>query len=246
MKKVLFLIVVLFVAHNHTHNLSAQEFVLQKENVYVNRGKIKSEDSCVYKIREYDQLLERFGTEESIKDVRYFATTEDYNYWFKWVCARVLPEEIIPFIEKANSGGPYIYTVGWLSLPMNCYKGLMIEVFFDKDGNIITMSFYVAEEIRDKVKNNHLKQMYNAIKKYKIPEEIMRNSILSSSSETNSAQIPDCFWTLVEIGRWLPERSKYLKARNWQEIKEMKEEERKKLDKSLREARENGEVFIVD
>lgn len=120
---------------------------------------------------------------------------------------------------------------GWIyGERRNRYKGLMFEFLLDGYGNMITVSFYVDKEIRDKIKEKHLMKMYNAIMKYKMPSIIVKE-ILSSDQVKNLS--PDSIGVIsrVNIGVWI-EYFEELKDFNWQELKERR---RKSIEKKRKE-----------
>ena len=140
----------------------------------------------------------------------------------------MLPREIRPFIKKCEPG---------LARPMfgprrlfNTYRGLMLEFVLDGHGNIITVFFYVSKEIRDKITEKHLKKMYNAIMKHKMPLPVVEE-ILASNKEFYKWDdlSPDLtrIRCQVDIGEQI-EFFEELKNFDWQELKEIYKEREKK------------------
>ncbi len=223
MKIILFLMMVLFV----TQDIVAQKFVLMKESRHIfNSGKI-SKDSCVYRVEGYDQLIASNKFEDYINaDLLLSAKA-----WFDWLSWQVLPRELHPVIKKADLGMSQRFPEGWIyGERRNRYKGLMFEFLLDGYGNMITVSFYVDKEIRDKIKEKHLMKMYNAIMKYKMPSIIVKE-ILSSDQVKNLS--PDSIGVIsrVNIGVWI-EYFEELKDFDWQELKERR---RKSIEKRQKE-----------
>ena len=165
MRKIFFLVIVLF-AMQH---LSAQKFVLMKDT-----ERIESKDSCVYRVEGYDQLISK----EKFRHHIVIRSRSLESAWLDWLSWSVLPREIRPFIKKCEPG---------LARPMfgprrlfNTYRGLMLEFVLDGHGNIITVFFYVSKEIRDKITEKHLKKMYNAIMKHKMPLPVVEKILASN------------------------------------------------------------------
>ena len=209
MKKIFFLVIVLFAIQH----LSAQKFVLVKET---NNHNIISKDSCVYRVEGYDQLT---------KGEKFRVYFDLWNYssgneaWFNWLSWQVLPREIRSVIKKADSGIPMITPEGWIvGERRNRYQGLMLEYLCDGHGNIITVSFYVDKDIRDKIKEKHLVGMYKAIMKHKIPAEIVKEVLSLDRAKDMS---PDMVRIVcrVNMGIYI-ERFEELKDFHWKELKE--------------------------
>ena len=203
------MVIVLF-AMQH---LSAQKFVLMKDT-----ERIESKDSCVYRVEGYDQLISNIVIRSRSLE----------SAWLDWLSWSVLPREIRPFIKKCEPG---------LARPMfgprrlfNTYRGLMLEFVLDGHGNIITVFFYVSKEIRDKITEKHLKKMYNAIMKHKMPLPVVEK-ILASNKEFYKWDdlSPDStrIRCQVDIGEQI-EFFEELKNFDWQELKEIYKEREKK------------------
>mgnify|MGYP006919603117 FL=1 len=215
MRKIFFLVIVLF-AMQH---LSAQKFVLMKDT-----ERIESKDSCVYRVEGYDQLISK----EKFRHHIVIRSRSLESAWLDWLRWSVLPREIRPFIKKCEPG---------LARPMfgprrlfNTYRGLMLEFVLDGHGNIITVFFYVSKEIRDKITEKHLKKMYNAIMKHKMPLPVVEK-ILALKKEFYKWNdlSPDStrIRCQVDIGEQI-EFFEELKNFDWQELKEIRKEREKK------------------
>ena len=218
MRKIFFLVIVLF-AMQH---LSAQKFVLMKDTAW-----IESKDSCVYRVEGYDQLISK----EKFRHYIVIRSRSLESAWLDWLSWSVLPREIRPFIKKCEPG---------LARPMfgprrlfNTYRGLMLEFVLDGHGNIITVFFYVSKEIRDKITEKHLKKMYNAIMKHKMPLPVVEE-ILASNKEFYKWDdlSPDStrIRCMVDMGSEI-EFLEELKNFEWQELREIREEREKKWKK---------------
>ena len=209
------MVIVLF-AMQH---LSAQKLVLMKDT-----ERIESKDSCVYRVEGYDQLISK----EKFRHHIVIRSRSLESAWLDWLSWSVLPREIRPFIKKCEPG---------LARPMfgprrlfNTYRGLMLEFVLDGHGNIITVFFYVSKEIRDKITEKHLKKMYNAIMKHKMPLPVVEK-ILASNKEFYKWDdlSPDStrIRCQVDIGEQI-EFFEELKNFDWQELKEIYKEREKK------------------
>ena len=209
------MVIVLF-AMQH---LSAQKLVLMKDT-----ERIESKDSCVYRVEGYDQLISK----EKFRHHIVIRSRSLESAWLDWLSWSVLPREIRPFIKKCEPG---------LARPMfgprrlfNTYRGLMLEFVLDGHGNIITVFFYVSKEIRDKITEKHLKKMYNAIMKHKMPLPVVEK-ILASNKEFYKWDdlSPDStrIRCQVDIGEQI-EFFEELKNFDWQEGKEIYKEREKK------------------
>ena len=209
------MVIVLF-AMQH---LSAQKFVLMKDT-----ERIESKDSCVYRVEGYDQLISK----EKFRHHIVIRSRSLESAWLDWLSWSVLPREIRSFIKKCEPG---------LARPMfgprrlfNTYRGLMLEFVLDGHGNIITVFFYVSKEIRDKITEKHLKKMYNAIMKHKMPLPVVEK-ILASNKEFYKWDdlSPDStrIRCQVDIGEQI-EFFEELKNFDWQELKEIYKEREKK------------------
>ena len=106
----------------------------------------------------------------------------------------------------------------------------MLEFVLDGHGNIITVFFYVSKEIRDKITEKHLKKMYNAIMKHKMPLPVVEE-ILASNKEFYKWDdlSPDStrIGCMVDMGSEI-EFLEELKNFEWQELREIREEREKK------------------
>ena len=200
-------------------HLSAQKFVLMKDT-----ERIESKDSCVYRVEGYDQLISK----EKFRHHIVIRSRSLESAWLDWLSWSVLPREIRPFIKKCEPG---------LARPMfgprrlfNTYRGLMLEFVLDGHGNIITVFFYVSKEIRDKITEKHLKKMYNAIMKHKMPLPVVEE-ILALKKEFYKWNdlSPDStrIRCQVDIGEQI-EFFEELKNFDWQELKEIYKEREKK------------------
>ena len=209
------MVIVLF-AMQH---LSAQKLVLMKDT-----ERIESKDSCVYRVEGYDQLISK----EKFRHHIVIRSRSLESAWLDWLSWSVLPREIRSFIKKCEPG---------LARPMfgprrlfNTYRGLMLEFVLDGHGNIITVFFYVSKEIRDKITEKHLKKMYNAIMKHKMPLPVVEK-ILASNKEFYKWDdlSPDStrIRCQVDIGEQI-EFFEELKNFDWQELKEIYKEREKK------------------
>ena len=140
----------------------------------------------------------------------------------------MLPREIRPFIKKCEPGLPRPM-FGPRQL-FDTYRGLMLEFVLDGHGNIITVFFYVSKEIRDKITEKHLKKMYNAIMKHKMPLPVVEE-ILASNKEFYKWDdlSPDStrIRCMVDMGSEI-EFLEELKNFEWQELREIREEREKK------------------
>lgn len=200
-------------------HLSAQKLVLMKDT-----ERIESKDSCVYRVEGYDQLISK----EKFRHHIVIRSRSLESAWLDWLSWSVLPREIHPFIKKCKLG---------LAHPMlgtrqlfDTYRGLMLEFVLDGHGNIITVFFYVSKEIRDKITEKHLKKMYNAIMKHKMPLPVVEE-ILASNKEFYKWDdlSPDStrIRCQVDIGEQI-EFFEELKNFDWQELKEIRKEREKK------------------
>ena len=77
--------------------------------------------------------------------------------WFDWLSWQGLLPELSLVIKKAEFGMPPMALEGWNFVKCrNRYQGLIFEFLLDGHGNMITVSFYVDKEVRDKIKEIHL------------------------------------------------------------------------------------------
>ena len=209
------MVIVLF-AMQH---LSAQKFVLMKDT-----ERIESKDSGVYRVEGYDQLISK----EKFRHHIVIRSRSLESAWLDWLSWSVLPREIRPFIKKCEPGLPRPM-LGPRQL-FDTYRGLMLEFVLDRHGNIITVFFYVSKEIRDKITEKHLKKMYNAIMKHKMPLPVVEK-ILASNKEFYKWDdlSPDStrIRCQVDIGEQI-EFFEELKNFDWQELKEIYKEREKK------------------
>lgn len=212
MKKALFIIALSFVVSG----LSAQKFEYVKETneFYSKNGRIyrraelperlkivycKSKDSCVYREKGFLQRLEKYG-EKPIGERPYYLPDLNDNdavqrrcmFWFIWLCVQALPKEIVPVIENAAPNNMML-NFGHCDL----FQGLLFEIYFDRQGNIVTVSFFVAEDVRDKITQKHLRSMYKAIVKEKLSEDVM---ITIKMRKDDGVRNSDCFMERIDVG----------------------------------------------
>ena len=77
--------------------------------------------------------------------------------WFDWLSWQGLLPELRLVIKKAEFGMPPMALEGWNFVKCrNRYQGLIFEFLLDGHGNVITVSFYVDKEVRDKIKEKQL------------------------------------------------------------------------------------------
>ena len=77
--------------------------------------------------------------------------------WFDWLSWQGLLPELRLVIKKAEFGMPPMALEGWNFVKCrNRYQGLIFEFLLDGHGNVLTVSFYVDKEVRDKIKEKHL------------------------------------------------------------------------------------------
>ena len=211
MKRWIFLVMGFFIVNI----LSAQEFVLEKEK---NSLVIESKDSSVFREKGIDSVFLTFENKHLAEGGYCMLDHRDelgeLGDWCDWLYLRVVPKELFPLIDLCKEVERGVFRKG------NSFKGLMLRIFYDRKGNIFTVSFYVDKKIREKLGDEklsyYMRKMYASIMKVKVPARFM--DIIVSESLKQEKFNRDCFYGQLHMSTNGRERT--LADPEWLALKE--------------------------